>query len=86
MHYEDIIQRQDRRPFVPFRMKMSNGDTFDCRHPEMLIVARRKLVLGLPTQPGDRAAERTIDIDPLHITLIEDIPTRSPQNGNGADD
>ena len=34
-----------RRPFLPFRIKTSDGDAYEIRHPEMAFVTRAEVVV-----------------------------------------
>ncbi len=56
---EDIQALLHARPFVPFRMRLSDGDTLDLRHQEQVFVTRRLAVIGIP-DPGakDTLADR----------------------------
>lgn len=40
MRHEDVREHLDRQPFEPFRIHMSDGVTFDVRHPDLCMVAR----------------------------------------------
>jgi len=57
-------------PFVPFRIRMNSGRTFDIRHPEMLRVGRSIIhvffVEGDPSAPYER-------FEMLGLLLIENV-------------
>ena len=36
------------QPFRPFEVRMSNGDCFEVRHPEMALLLKSNLVFGSP--------------------------------------
>jgi hypothetical protein len=40
MRPEEVKNWLKREPFVPFRMVLSNGRTFEVQHPEMIMVGR----------------------------------------------
>jgi len=40
-----------RRPFQPIRVYTSDGSSYGIRHPEMMFVTRREMVIWL--DPGD---------------------------------
>ena len=74
MRPEDILQLLRSRPFQPFRMYMSDGSIFDIRHPELAIVERSKIVLGVPGESGpDGPVERTVFCALVHIVRAEPI-------------
>ena len=71
-------------PFEPFRLVVSSGNSYDIDAPHRVIVGNRYVHIGLPLNPGDMFADRTIRIDLLHVTEL--IPLRPPQQqsqGNG---
>lgn len=37
-----------RRPFVPFEVRMSNGDVHQVRYPDCAIVQKSNLIIGDP--------------------------------------
>jgi hypothetical protein len=59
-----------RRPFEPLRIKTSNGEVFEVRHPEMASLARSAMVVvhgdaqGAPT-------DRVEYVSYLHIASVE---------------
>jgi hypothetical protein len=42
---QEILNYVQAEPFRPFRILMNSGRTFDVRHPEMVRVGRRELLL-----------------------------------------
>jgi len=69
---EDIREHLREQPFEPFRVFLSDGSAHEVRHPEMMLVMRRKVIIALP-RPGEEFARRAVYCDPLHITRIEPI-------------
>jgi hypothetical protein len=61
-----------KRPFVPIRIFLSDGSKHDVRHPEFIFVTQREIAIGTPSH-GDEIPERSVYIDPIHITRIEPI-------------
>ncbi len=85
MHPEELYAAARRRPFVPVRLYLSDGSSHVVRHPDLMMVSRRSVVLALP---GDAAAmpDRFLTITPVHVTRIEELDPASlpPGGGNGA--
>ena len=48
MNQEAIRELLKRRPFAPFQIKLSNGETYDARHPECAILTKSGVVIGYP--------------------------------------
>lgn len=57
---------------MPIRLFVSDGSTYDVRHPEMLLVSRTEIVVGL-AQKEEELPERLAFLDPLHITRVEPV-------------
>ena len=77
----DMVKRQ---PFEPFRIVMTDGQGYDIRHPELLMVGTRVAIVGLTTQPAQTLFERHVLVDLLHVIRIEPLPAAAPPTGNGA--
>jgi len=45
MDPQEILSYVHAQPFRPFRVRRNSGRTFDVRHPEMVRVGRRELLL-----------------------------------------
>ncbi len=72
MRTSEIEKHVRKRPFVPFRLCMSDGNSFEVRHPEMLMVSRTILVLAT-YRPRARQPEGFVFCDPVHIIRIEPL-------------
>ena len=60
------------RPFKPFRVTMSSGQSYEVRHPEMAFVTKSDLVIGIDSQDDGIPAEFKI-CSLLHVTSIEPL-------------
>jgi len=62
------------RPFKPFRLIMSSGQAYEVRHPEMALLTRTDLFVGVnETRDGVPAEFRICSL--LHVTSIEPLTT-----------
>jgi hypothetical protein len=84
MRRTDLIEALQAGPFRPFRIYLSDGGTFDVRHPEMLMVGNHSAVIGIaPSRGNGDSAEvyphidRFTTIDLVHVTRIEQLPART---------
>jgi len=64
------------RPFKPFRVVMSSGQSYEVRHPEMAFVTKTDLVVGIDIQEDDVPSEFKI-CSLLHVTAIEPLEPAS---------
>ncbi len=66
------------KPFKPFRLVMSSGQTYDVRHPEMAMITKTDLLVGIDIEDDGIPAEFKI-CSMLHVTAVE--PLQSNSNG-----
>jgi len=71
---QDITRLLERSPFVPFRLHLTNGQTFEVKHPDFVWVFRSRLELAVPAAGDRRIMERAEHISLLHIARIEELP------------
>ena len=60
------------RPFKPFRIVMSSGQTYEVRHPEMAFVTKTDLLVGIDIEDDGVPAEFKV-CSLLHVTAIEPL-------------
>ena len=77
----EILDALHTKPFEPFRMCMTDGRAYDVYHPEMCMVGKRSVTIGITAQPTDVLYDRTIKLDPLHILRLEPLAAGTPKNG-----
>ena len=80
---DELRHTQHQKPFEPFRIVLSDGTTYDIRHPDLLWVGQRSAYVGLTGQPADTFFERSIKLDLLHVTQIIPLEPHSPPSANG---
>ncbi len=82
----DFQTRLRAKPFVPFRVTTSAGETYDVKHPEFVFVLRRFLEIGFPVPEDPKFADHVERVSILHITSVNDLPMAAPapgSNGSG---
>jgi hypothetical protein len=73
MRPNDIDTQLKQRPFVPFRIHLSEGCHYDIRHPEMLLISRTVLAIAVYDDPSADRPARIVMCDPVHVTRLEPI-------------
>jgi hypothetical protein len=63
------------RPFSPFRITTSAGETSDVRHPDMLMIGMGCIIVGIPSPRNSEFFERTATISLFHVVKIERLET-----------
>ncbi|MDB5345746.1 MAG: hypothetical protein JWP89_4123 [Schlesneria sp.] len=72
--FKDLLSQ---RPFRPFRLVMSSGQTYDVRHPEMALLTRSDLLVGTGDADDGVPAEFKI-CSLLHVATIEPLNPTTP--------
>jgi hypothetical protein len=80
MTSEDLIELISERPFIPLRVYLSNGRTHDIRHPEMAIVGRDVVAIGVQLEEDEFPRIRLVDIH--HINEVGPVPRSAESGGN----
>jgi len=68
MRPNDIRQFLDRRPFQPFRITLTDGRSYEVRHPELAMVGRSIVAIGVPAPDESQPVfDRLITVSLIHI-------------------
>ncbi len=73
MRPEEVVKALEPERFRPFRLKISNGDVYEVRHPEQVIVSRSAITIGTHRRNGLRLFEKVDTISLLHVVSIVPI-------------
>jgi hypothetical protein len=69
--FRDLLKQ---RPFKPFRLVMSSGQTYEVRHPEMAMLTRTDILVGVDEGEDGVPAEFKICLL-LHVATVEPLTT-----------
>jgi len=65
MNMETIRERLNRRPFEPFVIRLSNGESYEVRHPENVVLLKSRIVVGYPE------TDRAVHCSLVHVNSVE---------------
>jgi hypothetical protein len=72
MRPDDVLQKLRARPFRPFRISLSDGQQYEVRRPEIAIVSRSTVLVGIPGPRGpDGPVQKVVTCALVHITRLE---------------
>ena len=72
MTVQSFRELLSHRPFRPFRLVMSSGQSYEVRHPEMAMLTRSDLLVGVgESQEGVPSEFRICAL--LHVATVEPI-------------
>ncbi len=74
---EELRDALKQQPFESFRLVMTDGGSFEIRHPDLLLVGQRSAVVGLVSDDAQEFYDRTVKVDLQHIIRLEPLGTRA---------
>src|SRR5438552_1933556 len=74
MRAEDLLEMLRRRPFVPFRIHMTDGQTSNIVHPEAVLVLRSRAIIGLRPDSTTDIPDLSEQIALIQIVRTSEIP------------
>jgi hypothetical protein len=72
MTVQTVREMLARRPFQPVKLTLSCGQSSEIRHPEMAMLTRTSILIGVDLAPDGVPAEFKI-ISLLHVMTIEPL-------------
>ena len=76
MIFRKVVEYVSAEPFRPFRLKMASGQTYDIRHPEMILVGKSSVRVYTTAKP-DSTSEHWQDVSLMLMEAIEPIDAPS---------
>jgi hypothetical protein len=73
MKAEEIQRLRTRDPFVPFRLFLQDGRTFDIFRRDLILVTRDSLTVGTEIEPATGLPVKTSWISPSTVVRVEDL-------------
>lgn len=65
MNADTIREWLNRQPFEPFELRLSNGEQYQVRHPELLAIGKNRIIIVDPN------TDRVVHVALVHINSIE---------------
>ena len=69
----DMRERLDKRPFEPFRIGMTDGRSYDIAHPDLCMLGRTTVYVGVPDPKLKKIVMRVDQCALLHIVCFEQL-------------
>jgi hypothetical protein len=74
MSSTEFLTMLHKRPFEPFHIEVSDGTSYDIRHPEMVIPTMRAAHIGIPTAKKGGGYEHVEIVSMEHIVKLLPLP------------
>ena len=65
-------------PFRPFRIVTSSGAVYDVHHPDMVLVTKRVIYVGIIDSLDPLLPDQVAHVSVLHISELKTIPLKVP--------
>jgi hypothetical protein len=75
---DDIQARIKQQPFVPVRIATTTGRVYDIPHPELVMVGRHFVIVGLPSKENPTQVEQVTQVALIHITELQNLAVSTP--------
>lgn len=76
MFPKDLRDLLKRQPFRPFRVTLTDGRSYEFRHPELALLGKSTVIIGFPAPGEDEPIyDRFKIVDLLHIMEAEPVDT-----------
>jgi len=82
MSHQDLRERVQQRPFQPFRMVLTEGTTYEVRHPELIMLGKRAAVIGISRDAAQTLFDSTVLVDLFHIVRLEALDGAAAGSGH----
>jgi hypothetical protein len=83
MRPDEFLDLLHQRPFVPLRIHLTGGKTFDVYHPDVVLVLRSRIDIGIGPDPVHQALDRVEHCSLLHVVRVEELPISTSPKTNG---
>jgi hypothetical protein len=73
MRPDDLLEWNKAKPFVPYRIRLNSGRTYEIRHPEMIKIGRSTIHVYSFVDGANEVYDRAEMVGLLLIESIEPI-------------
>jgi hypothetical protein len=73
MTAEALAEKLRHEPFVPFRLRLTDGRAVDITNPDTAFISHQALYVFMVSKRGEKIAEDSFLISLRHIASIEDL-------------
>jgi hypothetical protein len=71
MRGEELRNLIRQQPFNPIRLHLTDGTTYDIRHPEMAFITKSTVEIGQEEKEGSGVADEVMYVTLIHIVRAE---------------
>ena len=79
---QDIIVELRKQPFQPLCIHLTDGTTYEIRHPELAMVFQSKMIVAIPGPEQPEPAQQYDVISLGHIMRLTPLASATPPQNN----
>lgn len=77
MTLRKLVEYVSAEPFLPFRIKMASGQTYEIRHPEMILIGRSSVRVYTSTNADPDRPPNWHDVSMMLMETLEPLDAKS---------
>lgn len=81
MDADELYQKVREHPFEAFRIHVSDGTSYEVKHPEQIMIGRRSCHVGISDREGP--FQKIAVVANIHITRIEPLDRKKRRTKRG---
>jgi len=78
MRPQELTALLRARPFIPLRLHLIDGRTYDIRHPDQILVLRGRIDIGIGPDPQTGVLDRVDHCSLQHVARVEELAGSLP--------
>ena len=83
MNQDEILRLNRQQPFEPYRLVLTTGESYEIRHPDMALVTRSTVHVGIPAAKSKSDAAREVAfVSLIQVGKIEFLNSAATSESN----
>lgn len=78
MQAQGVVQELGKQPFEPLRIELTDGSSYEIRHPDLVIVFPSKVIIATPGRQQPQPAESYDVVSLAHIMRLTPLNSSRP--------
>ena len=74
---EDLRAALMAQPFVPFRIHLTDGTTYDIKHRDFVMVGKRSMLVGMSHNADDPFYDQYETVALIHVVRLEPLAAKA---------
>ena len=80
---QEIHKKWKQRPFMPFKLHVADGTSYEVLNPADIYVDMLRVYVGVDPDDESGVFRKSMHISPSHVSRIEPLPDRAEASAEG---